>query len=95
MPWCSQLAGCALPCPEYARCRCENATERLLEYAATLEPKSKPTDVKKLGARPFTFLLCALRSHPLHGAADLRQSRLCKHPAFQVTVPQLRQFGPL
>ena len=34
------------------RCRCENATERLLEYAATLEPKSKPTNVKKLGAEP-------------------------------------------
>ena len=32
------------------RCRCENSTERLLEYAATLEPKSKPTNVKKLGA---------------------------------------------
>lgn len=30
-------------------CRCDNATERLMEYAATVEPKSKPTDVKKLG----------------------------------------------
>ena len=29
--------------------RCENATERLLEYAATIEPKSKPTDVKRIG----------------------------------------------
>ena len=29
--------------------RCENATERMLEYAATLEPKCKPTDVKKKG----------------------------------------------
>ena len=29
--------------------RCENATERLLEYAATLDPKSKPTDVKRKG----------------------------------------------
>ena len=28
--------------------RCENATERMLEYAATLEPKCKPTDVRKL-----------------------------------------------
>ena len=28
--------------------RCENSTERMLEYAATLEPKCKPTDVKKL-----------------------------------------------
>lgn len=29
--------------------RCENSTERMLEYAATLEPKCKPTDVKKKG----------------------------------------------
>eukprot|EP00887_Chlorella_sp_A99_P006796 scaffold2.g6796.t1 len=29
--------------------RCENATERLLEFAATLDPKSKPTDVKRKG----------------------------------------------
>lgn len=29
--------------------RCDNATERILEYAATLDPKSKPTDVRKKG----------------------------------------------
>ena len=29
--------------------RCDNATERMLEYAATLDPKSKPTDVRKKG----------------------------------------------
>lgn len=29
--------------------RCENATERLLEYAETLDPKSKPTAVKRKG----------------------------------------------
>ena len=29
--------------------RCDNATERMLEYAALLEPKSKPTDVRKKG----------------------------------------------
>ena len=28
--------------------RCENATERMLEYAATLEPKCHPTAVRKL-----------------------------------------------
>ena len=28
---------------------CENATERMLEYAALLEPKCKPTDVRKKG----------------------------------------------
>ena len=30
--------------------RCENATERMLEYAATLDPHSKPTAVKKLAS---------------------------------------------
>ena len=29
--------------------RCDNATERMLEYAATLDPKSKPTAVRKKG----------------------------------------------
>ena len=28
--------------------RCENGTERILEFAALLDPKSKPTAVKKL-----------------------------------------------
>uniref|UniRef100_A0A7S3R8G4 Methionine synthase n=1 Tax=Dunaliella tertiolecta TaxID=3047 RepID=A0A7S3R8G4_DUNTE len=30
--------------------RCDNATERMMEYAATLEPKCHPTAVKKKGA---------------------------------------------
>lgn len=29
--------------------RCENATERLLDYAALLDPKSHPTAVKRKG----------------------------------------------
>jgi hypothetical protein len=29
--------------------RCENATERMMEYAATLEPKCHPTAVVKKG----------------------------------------------
>jgi len=28
--------------------RCENGTERILEFAALLDPKSKPTAVRKL-----------------------------------------------
>jgi 5-methyltetrahydrofolate--homocysteine methyltransferase len=32
--------------------RCENATERMLEFAATLEPKCKPTAVRKIGGEP-------------------------------------------
>jgi 5-methyltetrahydrofolate--homocysteine methyltransferase len=34
--------------------RCDNATERMLEYAATLEPKCKPTAIVKLSAEPAT-----------------------------------------
>eukprot|EP00210_Caulerpa_lentillifera_P006731 g6433.t1 len=30
--------------------RCDNATERLLEYAATIDPKSTPLSVQKLGS---------------------------------------------
>ena len=29
--------------------RCENATERMMEFAASLDPKSKPTDLKRKG----------------------------------------------
>ena len=32
--------------------RCENSTERMLEYAGTLDPECKPTDVKKKGQAP-------------------------------------------
>ncbi len=32
--------------------RCENATERMLEYAALLDPKSPPTKLRKLGGEP-------------------------------------------
>jgi 5-methyltetrahydrofolate--homocysteine methyltransferase len=32
--------------------RCENATERMLEFAALLDPKSSPTKLKKLGGEP-------------------------------------------
>ena len=29
--------------------RCENATERMMEFAASIDPKSKPTDLKRKG----------------------------------------------
>jgi len=32
--------------------RCENATERMMEYAATLEPKCHPTAIVKKGTAP-------------------------------------------
>ena len=48
--------------------RCENSTERMMEYAATIDPKSKPTAVRKLGAR------CA--------AIDLKASKLLQCRAY-------------
>jgi cobalamin-dependent methionine synthase I len=36
--------------------RCENATERLLEFAATLDPKSKPCKVVRKGGAPVLKL---------------------------------------
>ena len=36
--------------------RCENATERILEYAGSLDPKSKPTDVRKKGQVLFSLV---------------------------------------
>lgn len=41
--------------------RCENATERLLEFAATLEPKSKPCKVVRKGAAPELKLSAKVR----------------------------------
>lgn len=35
--------------------RRDNATERMLEYAATLEPKCKPTAVRKIGEAAGRF----------------------------------------
>lgn len=36
--------------------RCENATERLLEFASTLEAKSKPCKVIRKGGAPVLVL---------------------------------------
>ena len=50
--------------------RCENATERMLEFAATLEPKCKPTAVRKLvvaGAGPTI----TPRLNPVPGNVDI------------------------
>ena len=44
--------------------RCENATERILEYAATLEPKCKPTAVRKIGGEPALHITPRLNPVP-------------------------------
>ena len=45
-------------CEDVLLNRCENSTERMLDYAATLEPKSKPTAVQKKGQVPPDNCAC-------------------------------------
>jgi 5-methyltetrahydrofolate--homocysteine methyltransferase len=48
--------------------RCENSTERMMEYAATIDPKSKPTAVRKLGAQRAAADLTPSNLYQCHGA---------------------------
>ena len=50
-------------CEDVLLNRCENATERMLEYAATLDPKSKPTAVVKKGQVSLPALSVQYTSH--------------------------------
>lgn len=47
--------------------RCDNATERMLEYAATLDPKSKPTAVRKKGQVNSKCYACFVTPFALAG----------------------------
>jgi hypothetical protein len=49
--------------------RCENSTERMLEYAATLDPKCKPTAVRKLHEQPAGPVLSP-KLNPIPADAD-------------------------
>jgi len=60
--------------------RCENATERMMEYAATIDPKSKPTAVRKLGACCFARKLGAC-------SCLLAQWFSCRNLRFQHRTP--------
>jgi 5-methyltetrahydrofolate--homocysteine methyltransferase len=50
--------------------RRDDATERMLEYAATLDPHSKPTAVKKLGAEEDTGPKISPKLNPLPAGVD-------------------------
>ena len=45
--------------------RCENATERMLEFAALLDPKSKPTAVRKLAEEAEPALKLTPKLNPI------------------------------
>eukprot|EP00242_Pyramimonas_sp_CCMP2087_P001510 CAMPEP_0198228692 /NCGR_PEP_ID=MMETSP1445-20131203/113722_1 /TAXON_ID=36898 /ORGANISM="Pyramimonas sp., Strain CCMP2087" /LENGTH=1121 /DNA_ID=CAMNT_0043909109 /DNA_START=194 /DNA_END=3557 /DNA_ORIENTATION=- len=72
--------------------RCSNATERMLEFAATLEPKCKPTAVKKIGAGPPPFTASPREDYkgadydPLAVAANLPPV-----PVYQKYNPEVKQ----
>jgi hypothetical protein len=55
--------------------RCENATERLLEFAATLDPKSKPCKVVRKGGAPVLKLSKKV-PHFLHVLSALLQTHM-------------------
>ena len=72
--------------------RCENATERLLEFAGTLEPKSKPCAVVRKGAAPELKLTEKVRCLLPHqwGAMRCVYAYLCTLASLQVMTVSLR-----
>ena len=51
--------------------RCDNATERMLEYAALLDPKSKPTAVRKKAEEKPPEVHITPRVNPVDGMARI------------------------
>ncbi|KAJ9513004.1 hypothetical protein QJQ45_029222 [Haematococcus lacustris] len=72
--------------------RCDNATERMLEYAATLDPKCKPTAVKKLNAAPPAVNISP-RQNPIPAGVDplAPEPVLPPVPAYTVYQDALQQ----
>ena len=79
----------------------EDATERMLEYAATLDPKSRPTAVKKLGAEEEAAPQITPRLNPVSGEARIAApDHMPPVPAYRHWVdsvqksPQFEQVFP-
>ena len=75
--------------------RCENSTERMLEFAATLEPKCTPTNVKKLQTDNLPP-----KANPIHAGVDplAPPSELPLVPEYKAWVDPLQKsatFGQL
>ncbi|GLI63553.1 hypothetical protein VaNZ11_006404 [Volvox africanus] len=71
--------------------RCENATERMLEFAATLEPKCKPTNVQRLNMQPAGSKITP-RVNPIPKGLDplAPDTDLPPVPAYKLCVEQLK-----
>ena len=72
--------------------RCENATERMLQYAETLEPKCKPTAVRKKGAGEL-ILEAVPRVNPQPAGVDplAPEAELAAVPEYKAHSSSLQQ----
>ncbi|PNW81543.1 hypothetical protein CHLRE_06g250902v5 [Chlamydomonas reinhardtii] len=79
--------------------RCENATERMLEFAATLDPKSKPTAVVKIASAPagpkITPRLNPIPAGKDQLAPDAKPAPVPKYKAWKDGVKPTAAFVPL
>jgi 5-methyltetrahydrofolate--homocysteine methyltransferase len=71
--------------------RCENSTERLMEYAATLDPKSKPTAVRKLNQDAPSAPVITPKLNPIPASVDplAPEADLPPVPVYKPWVDQL------
>ncbi|KAG2429238.1 hypothetical protein HXX76_011007 [Chlamydomonas incerta] len=80
--------------------RCENATERMLEYAATLDPKSKPTAVVRIASASSAGANITPRVNPIPAgkdqlAPDAKPVPVPKYKAWKDGVKPTAAFAPL
>jgi 5-methyltetrahydrofolate--homocysteine methyltransferase len=82
--------------------RREDATERMLEYAATLEPHCRPTAVRKLGQQEDEGVKISAKVNPKPAdwdpLAPVPESELQPVPTYKPKADPLKQsaaFGPL
>ena len=71
--------------------RCENATERMLEFAATLDPKCKPTALKKLAGEPAGPQLPARVNYTAGNGLVAPPAELPPVPEYKVFVDSMKR----
>ncbi|EFJ51715.1 vitamin B12 dependent methionine synthase [Volvox carteri f. nagariensis] len=76
--------------------RCENATERMLEFAATLDPKSPPTNVRRLNSQQPSGPKITPRLNPIPKGFDplAPDSDLPPVPSYKACIEK-RQESPV
>ena len=71
--------------------RCENATERLLEYAATLDAKSKPTTLRKLAGEPAVVITPKVNPIPAGVDPLAPETDLAPVPEYKAFVDPMKK----